>query len=102
MLAVLLTLLVVIFEPFVSETNNWLNSFFLLLLSTWLVGAAGVNLSTFVDSKMISFFYRLCAAAATFPIFFLVILLLRWFSKRKVQFEGSFENGDMTCSLSKK
>jgi len=86
MLTVLLTLLIVNFEPFAKEIDNKLNCFFLLLLSIWLVGAAGVNLSLFVDSRMIWFFYLLCAVVAVFPLAFPVLILLRWHKKQKVLF----------------
>lgn len=84
MIAVIITMLLIILEPFMSEHDNFINSGFLLLLSTWYVGTAGVNLTKSRDIQMAWFFYGLCGLVAILPVGFLSALLLNWLKKHKL------------------
>lgn len=77
-LSVLICMVLILFQPFKREQDNFVNSGYFLLLSLWYVGILGSDLAHSVNVNTLLFFNGFTVAIAILPLVFLSILLLLW------------------------
>ncbi len=82
MVGICIIILIINFQPFRSEQENYINITFLLLLSAWYASVAGADISQFVDVNMIFVFYGFCSVVGILPVILFLVLLCHWIKKR--------------------
>ncbi len=76
MLSISVTILLIVFQPFKRNQDNYINSFFLLLLSLLYTSVMGIDFAQRDDVNIIAFFYILSFIIGIVPLIFILILLL--------------------------
>ncbi len=74
MLSISVTILLIVFQPFKRNQDNYINSFFLLLLSLLYTSVMGIDFAQRDDVNIIAFFYILSFIIGIVPLIFIYLL----------------------------
>ncbi len=79
MLALFLTTLIAILQPFKSSYNNKINIAFLNVIILFCVTLTAINSTPYLAPQFTGFFYVLGAILASIPLFYTLAIILHWF-----------------------
>ena len=87
---ILFIILLVIVEPFKANLSHYttINAIFFLILASWYVSVAGINVANVHQYDAIIYFYYMCILFAFLPVLYASVFVLYWiFNHRKFGFE---------------